>query len=57
VIVVGRADKSFFMQLPNHRIDVSMNEGRLGDNMRPISDQESGKASKLENPESLPVPP
>jgi uncharacterized RDD family membrane protein YckC len=57
VIVVGRADKSIYMQLPNHRIDLSMNDGSAHDNMHPVSDQEAGKASKLESPESLPVLP
>jgi uncharacterized RDD family membrane protein YckC len=57
VLVLGRADKSIYMQLPNHRIDLSMNDSSAHDNIHAVSDPDSGKASKLESPESLPVLP
>ena len=57
IMVVGRAEKSIYMKLPNHRIDLSMVDGSGGDGAHPLSDQEAGKASKLESPESLPVLP
>ena len=56
-MVVGRAEKSIYLKLPNHRIDLSMVDGSAGDSAHPLSDQEAGKASKLESPESLPVLP
>jgi uncharacterized RDD family membrane protein YckC len=57
IMVVGRADKSIYMKLPNHRIDLSMVDGSAADGSHPVSNQEPGRASKLESPESLPVLP
>ena len=56
-MVVGRANKSIYMKLPNHRIDLSLIDSSGSDGAHPVSDQEAGKASKLESPEALPVLP
>jgi uncharacterized RDD family membrane protein YckC len=57
VMVVGRANNSIYIKLPNRRIDLSMIESSGSDGAHPVSDQEAGKASNLESPESLPVLP
>ena len=48
VIEMGRTENSLYFRVPNHDIDVSLVSGVPGDATRRASEEEIGKASKLE---------
>ena len=49
---VGRADKSIYLKVPNHGIDVSLVSGNGTENVRSASDASKTSAPEMEKPES-----
>ncbi len=56
VIELGRGDKSFYVKTPNHRIELSMANGTIEANARPVSEPDSGKP-KLDDRDPMPALP
>ena len=52
VVEIGRGEKSIYMKTPNHRIELSMANGTVEANARPISEQDSGK-TKLDDQDAM----
>lgn len=52
VVELGRGDKSFYVKTPNHRIEVSMANGTIEANSRPVSESDSSK-TKLDDQDAM----
>jgi uncharacterized RDD family membrane protein YckC len=53
VIAIGRAENSLYLRAPHHGIDVSLVNGTPAENTGRGSDQEIGRASKLDDAGSI----
>jgi uncharacterized RDD family membrane protein YckC len=53
VIAIGRAENSLYLRAPHHGIDISLVNGTPAENTGRGSDQEIGRASKLDDPASI----
>ena len=52
VVELGRGDKSIHLRTPNHRIELSMADGTVEANARPVSEPETNKA-KMDDQNAL----
>ena len=52
VVELGRGDKSIHVKTPNHRIEVSMADGTVEANARPISEADSSK-TKIDDQDAM----
>ena len=52
VVELGRGDKSIHLRTPNHRIELSMADGTVEANARPVSEPEANKA-KMDDQNAL----
>jgi hypothetical protein len=52
VVELGRGDKSVHLRTPNHRIELSMADGTVEANARPVSEPETSK-SKMDDQDAM----